>query len=448
MKVIWLCNIILPDVSMQIGETIIPYGGWLTGAINKIVKEEDIELCVVFPYVKQVKQNRLGKICEKVKRKIVNNQESKIVLEGSTKNYQFIGFEEKYNSMSIFDTIIKRYNPDIIHIWGSEYKHSYDMVMASKKNALIDNTVLSTQGIVSFCCNYFYDGLSQNVINGKTLGDIIHNRKSIKEQAESFYNNGKYEQMAFKELKHIIGRTDWDKACTSQINPNAIYYHCNEIMRESFYNNKWNYERCKKNTVFISQCSYTIKGLHFALQALNILKERIPDIHFNVSGSTSINKKGLQLNRYDKYISEYIKNHNLEKHITFLGQLNEEDMCKQFLSTNLFLSPSNMENSSNSIAEAMLLGVPIVASEVGGTSSIITHKKEGLLYQHNSIELLSFYILSLLNDYEMAKELCENVRLKASNKFNKDINTKRMLDIYECLCKKNTINNLYNKEKI
>ena len=58
----------------------------------------------------------------------------------------------------------------------------------------------------------------------------------------------------------------------------------------------------------------------------------------------------------------------MEDKIEFLGRLSAEGMKQAYLDANVFVMPSTIENSPNSLGEAMLLGVPCVAADVGGVA--------------------------------------------------------------------------------
>ena len=110
--------------------------------------------------------------------------------------------------------------------------------------------------------------------------------------------------------------------------------------------------------------------------------------------------------------------------------LNAEDMKKQFLKSEVFVSPSVIENSPNSVGEAMLLGMPIVSSNVGGVSDMLVHGKEGYLYQADAPYLLAYYIGLLFDNQEKERELGENARIHARKTHNKEENIKKLLEIY------------------
>lgn len=78
--------------------------------------------------------------------------------------------------------------------------------------------------------------------------------------------------------------------------------------------------------------------------------------------------------------------------MVFTGILSEEKMIEQYLKSNVFVLPSVIENSSNSLGEAMLLGMPCVATNTGGTMDILEHKKEGFLYPYTEPAMCADYI--------------------------------------------------------
>lgn len=87
-----------------------------------------------------------------------------------------------------------------------------------------------------------------------------------------------------------------------------------------------------------------------------------------------------------------IRQYKLEKHVTFLGTLNPEDMCMAYINTHIFVSASSIENSPNSVGEAMILGVPTISSDVGGVKNMLVHEQEGYIYPFDEPYMLAYYI--------------------------------------------------------
>lgn len=79
---------------------------------------------------------------------------------------------------------------------------------------------------------------------------------------------------------------------------------------------------------------------------------------------------------YGKYLGALIRKHGLEKDF-FLGSLFEEKMIIEYQMANVFICPSSIGNSPNSLEEAQLIGVPVKSSYVGDTLDMIEGHKIG-----------------------------------------------------------------------
>lgn len=339
----------------------------------------------------------------------------------------------------VFESILEKHQPDIVHIWGSEYPHTLAMVKACEKKGLLENSVISIQGLVSVCAQHYYANLPQKVINGKTLRDLLR-WNGIREAKKKFEIRGIFETEALQKVHHIIGRTEWDKACVKAINPNIAYHQKNEILRTSFYEDKWDLKKCQRHSIFVSQWGYPLKGFHIFLDAFKNIVRDYPDAKLITTGKDLFNaskKERLKQTYYDKYIIKLIKQWNLEKNIVFSGrQLDETEMKKQYLKAHVFALPSAIENSPNSMGEAMLLGTPVVVSNVGGVSSMLTHGKEGFSYPFDEPYMLAHYIKCIFQDDTLAEKLSNAGRLRASQTHHIQKNIASYLQLYTQISKK------------
>ena len=111
----------------------------------------------------------------------------------------------------------------------------------------------------------------------------------------------------------------------------------------------------------------------------------------------------------------------------------EKKMCERYLSSNVAVSASSIENSSNSVGEAMLLGMPVVASDVGGTNNFIEHKKNGYLYPADAPYMLAHYVCEVFGDAEKAAAMGERARQFALECFDKAASIERYKEIYEAI---------------
>ena len=150
-----------------------------------------------------------------------------------------------------------------------------------------------------------------------------------------------------------------------------------------------------------------------------------------IAGINIFNGNLIKGNSYGNYIKELIKQYQLDPNIEFLGSINAEKLKETLLESNLFICSSSIENSSNSLGEAMLLGVPCIASAVGGNVDMIENAKEGYLYPFAETYKLAYYIKKIFDNPEIALELGKNAKLKASINHDRYTNVNTLLSIYE-----------------
>lgn len=409
MRVLWLCNIMLPQVAAANDLKSTPGGGWLVGLSEALSAMENIRLLVCFP------------------------REKGQTLKGKTGNYEYRSFHQTKDSAPELERILREFSPDVIHIFGTEYKHSLDMVLTCEKMGLLDRTVISIQGLVSVIARHYCAFLPQSVTRQKTLRDILKGGGILSGQ-RAFCCRGAHEIAALEKAHHVIGRTDWDRACVQKINPAVQYHFCNETLRPTFYQHQWSFDQCEKHSIFVSQCSYPVKGFHLMLEAMTEIVRDYPDAMLYTTGRDPLHCSvpgKLRQTYYSKYIGKLIRQYGLENHVRFLGTLDEEQMCRQYLRSNVFASCSSIENSPNSLGEAMLLGVPSVASDVGGVKNMLTHGEEGFVYQADAPYMLAYYVKKLFGDPELQTRFSQEAKQHAVDTHNEEKNQEALLRIYK-----------------
>ena len=331
-----------------------------------------------------------------------------------------------------FQKELDAYQPDVIHIWGVEYHHALAMVNAAKAAGMLDRTVASIQGLCCRIASHFTDGLPKSALHLQTFRDFLR-RDSIANQQRVHAQRGELEIAALQTLLHVIGRTDWDRESVLEINPKLTYHFCNETLRKPFYEGQWSYEACEKHSIFASSCVYPIKGFHLLLAAMPEVLRQYPDARINVCGRSFL-QSGLRQNGYEKYLAGLAKKYGLTDKITCLGSLSAGQMKENYLKANVFVLPSTMENSPNSLGEAMLLGVPCVAADAGGVRDLM-HTGEGFAYQSTAPYMLAEYIMEVFDRQEQAQEMGARARAHALQTHDPERNLKDLLKAYGSVAK-------------
>lgn len=417
MRVLWVCNIVLPRIAEALGMPKSNKEGWLTGISETILadKENKITLGICFP----VEAEKDG-IC------------------GETDGLQFYGFAEDTLHPEWYDSalkgrlekIVEMFRPDIVHIFGTEFPHTLAAAQVFGKR---DKLLISVQGICSELAKNYCVGVPTDICKSTTFRDWLK-KDNIIQQQEKFELRGANEKAALALAGNVAGRTAWDKSILEKLAKGARYFTWNETLRSNFYGKAWKPEECERYSVFVSQGNYTIKGLHIALKALPLILKKYPETKLYVAGDKitayESRKDKIKIGTYGKYLRQFIQEENLEKHVLFLGKQNAEEMCERFLKSHVFLSASLIENSPNSVGEAMLLGVPVVSSRVGGVPSLLTDEKEGLFYPVQDAAALADCVLRIFADDSFAGRLSEAAKERAAKTHCPETNYRRLLEIY------------------
>ena len=417
MKVLWLCNMV-PSVIQ--GRLSGQKGGgvWVDHVLEDLRRREDLVIRILCPG--NAEEGALDSVC----------------------SYAFYQEGLPYVYMEALEAQFHReletFQPDVIHIWGTEYGHTLAMVNAAEKGDLCKRVVISIQGLCSAIAGHYAEGVPYRVQRKSTFRDLVK-RDNLLQQQRKFVLRGDLEIQAIRKVHHVIGRTQWDEACVKQINPEVKYHFCNETLREPFYQDTWNYENCRKHRIFTTAFYYPVKGFHYMLTAFAEIIKRYPDATLAVTGDSFLQLKSmksqLRRNSYQNYLIEFVRQHGLEDKIEFLGNLGPEDMKAQYLRSNVFALPSTVENSPNSLGEAMLLGLPCVASDVGGVSTMMAHEQEGYVYQSTAPYMLAHYIMKVFRLQDEAEKLGAAAREHAKRTHDPEKNLQDLLRIYEAVMK-------------
>ena len=417
MRVLWVCNIVLPRIAERLGMPKSNKEGWLSGISETLLEDEEseIELGVCFP----VGQEKDG-VC------------------GEAGGLSYYGFYEDTEHPENYDVelegrlakILEQFRPDVVHVFGSEFPHTLAMAKVFGKR---DRLLISMQGICSECAKSYTIGVPSAVCKKKTFRDWLK-KDNILQQQEKFVLRGQNEKAALSLTGNVAGRTAWDKQVLKKLAKDAKYFKWNETLRSNFYGKEWKLENCEKYSIFVSQGNYTIKGLHFVLQAMPEILKRFPDTKLYVAGDKitaySSLKDKIKIGTYGQYLLQLISKNGLQEKVIFLGKQDAEEMCGQFLKSHVFLSASLIENSPNSVGEAMLLGVPVVSSEVGGVPSLFEGEKEGLFYPVEDTKKLSAQIVRIFEDDALAERLSGAAKVRAAKTHHPKTNYERLLEIY------------------
>jgi glycosyltransferase involved in cell wall biosynthesis len=413
MKVLWFSNNpALGNSFLNKDSKLKGTGGWMYTLNDAIKEKTDLYIAFHYPYKKEsfrYKNTHFHPIYT-----------GHIIAENLKK--RFFGKVYDAHFLEQYIQIIKEVKPDVIHIHGTE--NSYLCLLGQVSTPI----VISIQGILTVCCHKYFSGFHGKYLNinneNTSIKSLLFGKKSFGKDFKIMKAMAKIEQKQLKLATNIIGRTEWDRRITRVLAPKSVYYVGNEILRNCFYEKKWNNEYVNgKIIIFTTNGNNYYKGFETICYAISLLNDLNYEIEWRVAGVSNnslinkITKKNLG--------SKYPKNGML-----LLGSIDEEELIKNLLESNIYNMSSHIENSPNNLCEAMILGIPCIATFSGGTASMLLDREEGILIQDGDPWALAGAILEMLNNKEKAIKMGEKARERALLRHNREKIVSDLLEIY------------------
>jgi len=238
----------------------------------------------------------------------------------------------------------------------------------------------------------------------KIIGRLINNNSELViTGSEKLFENGK--KLGINSNKIVII-------------PNAVDL--------SFFRQNRTYSSTPRKVLFVGRL-FSLKGPHLLIEAARLVIKRIPDTQFLIVGDGPMRKKLVDL----------VKNFNLSKNVIFCGEL--EDVREKMKESDLYVRPSLLEGFPYGVLEAMASGLPVIATNIGGTSDLLTHEKTGYLVNPRKINELANAIIHLLSN----SDALETIARKGFELVEKEYSWDTLYETYESLY----LNLLQEKEK-
>lgn len=420
MKVLWITNVLFPDICSKLGVKQPVVGGWMKSSAQAILQFEDgIEMAVATLYG------------DKYRKDVINHV-----------TYYCLPFN--IYDKNVYNSVLEQYwrrvagdfHPDVVHIHGTEFPHG----LAYMKANSTDNVVVSIQGLVGGYARYSLGSIPERILKRyRTIYDCF--RGHLLRLPLQMARAGELENKYFELSHHVIGRTSWDKDHLWAVNPNACYHFCNETLRDPFYSTTWELNKCNRHTIFLSQAHKPIKGIHKVIEALPFIIRHYPDVKVYVAGNDFTQRctwqERLKFGTFANYVVQLMDRLGVRERFYFTGMLDECQMAEQYRMAHIFVCPSSIENSPNSLGEAQLVGTPVVASYVGGVPDMVKNEMSGLLYRFEEVEMLATAVCRIFGDDDLATHLSTNGKVVARQRHDRQKNALRTLEIYNKVISKN-----------
>ena len=196
--------------------------------------------------------------------------------------------------------------------------------------------------------------------------------------------------------------------------------------------NKFNIKNYRRNDMrsklALSSCDFAwAKVANFSsIKGHKDLINAFKDIHIKYNSKLFLIGKD---NGTLKELKDLVNTKGLENKIKFLGF--REDIPEILLAMDGYICASHTEGFSNAILEAMASGLPIIATNVGGNSEIIKHKKNGLLIKSKDQNAIASTMIKIMKDSTLSQKISEDAKKTVNEKYNTEKMVKSYIDVYE-----------------
>ncbi len=145
------------------------------------------------------------------------------------------------------------------------------------------------------------------------------------------------------------------------------------------------------------------KGVHDLIYSFLKIKEKQKNLELLIVGSGD----------YEKTLKE-----TKDKDIIFLGKKNGDEVMEILLNSDIFVNPSYSEGLPTSVLEAMSVGLPTIATDVGGTREVVKDYETGFLIEPKNTKQLEERILELISNPQLRENIGRNARLFVKKNFS------------------------------
>ena len=158
------------------------------------------------------------------------------------------------------------------------------------------------------------------------------------------------------------------------------------------------------------------KGLIFLVYAFALLRHKGYELELRIAGDGPMKE----------HLKQLVDELGLTEQVHFMGYLDEDQVIRALQSSDLFVLPSLIEGLPVSAVEAMAVGLPVIATNIAGTSELIEDGQTGILVRPSDPERLADAVVRMMQDYPFRLHAAELGRKKVVDEFDIDKETARL----------------------
>lgn len=138
-------------------------------------------------------------------------------------------------------------------------------------------------------------------------------------------------------------------------------------------------------------------------------------------------------------IEEIIKDNNLEEFVILTGFVDQKEVPKYLATSDIFIRPSLSEGLGNSFLEAMAVGLPVIATPVGGIPDFLIDEVNGLFCQPGDPQSIADSLFKMINDVQLSERVIRNGREMVVQEYNWELLSEKMRSLFNKLLNKRVL---------
>ena len=405
MRVLWLCNRGLT------GQDVGASGTWLVSMAPRLAESPGIELGIVAP---SPTRGVARQDWRRVRQWLVRGN-PRLRRDGLP----------PLSLVRAIRAICDEFKPDLIHVWGTE---NYWGLLTARRH-LRYPALLEMQGLKGGIARVFCGGLSAaEQLHCVGPKELLRRRILVSEQ-RAFARWGLLEREMIQGHRFISFQSPWMAAQVLSVNPAARLFKVERVLRPAFMcTSAW--RPSPQDAVVFCSAAYPspFKGLHVAVRALDLLRQRAPNARLRVAGA--LQRQGIRQEGYMRWVNALARRLGLQDAVEWLGPLSGEQILAELSAASAMVIPTFMESYCVAMAEAMAVGVPTAVAYTGGTSYLGKDEETCLFFPTGDEAMCAYQLERLLTDQTLAARLSDRARETAAARNDATHLVQRQIEVY------------------
>jgi len=298
---------------------------------------------------------------------------------------------------------LRSIRPDIIHAHGTEFSYAISAVRSGFK------TLISVQGLI-------------NLI--------------FKDSGRVFFKLSRYlERAALRQGKYFIPKSNFVKNYVKELNPSAFFFDIENIIGEAYFHAEA--APIKDPQIIFVGSLQRSKGIEDLLNAFAMVRSGNLVV-IGAATETELRNRWITLSKYfgkgtptySEHLATMVRDLQIAGRVQFRNKQPSSVIADELSKSKVLVLPSYMENKPNVIMEALVVGIPVVAYNVGGIPDLIQDGYNGYLVEPGHIKELAGRIETIINDTVLFEKLSHNAKSSVANKFEAATVAKKTYEAY------------------